>query len=196
MRVSLLRSRFYSPPRCSENLALMPAGFWKSLRSSRKESMRAVSIGTSRYPRQSKDLRQVLRPFSDASERGGFVTMLAPLRDCLSPKDQKLSLLLCTIGERYFTRMSGDVHPSNPNFGETPWTTSENANVEHLLDIFTTVDSSSDSVTTYFTTSINRLCDHDYHTPCPCYMSILRDLLHFIPCNATKIGNGHSETEY
>jgi len=54
----------------------------------------------------------------------GFVTMLAPLRDYLSPKDPEVSPLLCATKERYF--------------GETQWITSEDVNVEHLLDIFTT----------------------------------------------------------
>ena len=72
--------------------------------------------------------------------------MLAPLRDYLSPKDQKLSPLLCATKERYFTRMSVNVDPNEPNFGETRWIASEDVNVEHLLDVFTTIDADSDSV--------------------------------------------------
>jgi tetratricopeptide (TPR) repeat protein len=33
-----------------------------------------------------------------------------------------------------------------PNFGESRWITSEDVNVEHLLDIFTTIDPNSDSI--------------------------------------------------
>ena len=76
----------------------------------------------------------------------GFVTMLAPLRDHLSPKDPKASPLLCTTKECYFTRMSVHPHPSELNFGETRWITSEDINVEHLLDVFTTIDANSDGV--------------------------------------------------
>jgi tetratricopeptide (TPR) repeat protein len=76
----------------------------------------------------------------------GFVMMLAPLRDYLSPKDPKSSLLLCMAKEHYFVRLSVNVDPKNPNFGETRWITSEDVNVEHLLDIFTTVDPNSDRV--------------------------------------------------
>ena len=76
----------------------------------------------------------------------GFVTMLAPLRDYLSPKDPMASPLLCATKERYFTRMSVDIDLNNPNFVETQWIMSEDVNVEHLLDVFTTIDINSDRV--------------------------------------------------
>ena len=76
----------------------------------------------------------------------GFITMLAPLRDYLSPEDPKLSPLLCTVKERYFTRISVDFDPDRPDFRKTRWITSEDINVEHLLDVFTTVDANSDDI--------------------------------------------------
>jgi len=76
----------------------------------------------------------------------GFVTMLAPLRDYLSPKDPKLSPLLCTTKGRYFTRMSVDLDPNKPGFEEARWIRSEDVNVEHLLDVFTSIDVDSDDV--------------------------------------------------
>jgi len=76
----------------------------------------------------------------------GFVTMLAPLREYLSPKNPESSSLLCTTKECYFTRMSVKIDPNNPNFGETRWITSEDVNVEHLLDVFTTIDPNSGHV--------------------------------------------------
>ena len=75
----------------------------------------------------------------------GFITMLAPLRDYLSPKDPKSSPLLCTTKGRYVARMSVSLDPDNPGFGETRWIMSEDINVEHLLDIFTSTDASSDN---------------------------------------------------
>ena len=76
----------------------------------------------------------------------GFITMLAPLRDYLSPKDPKSSSLLCMTRELYFTRMSVNIDPDKPNFGEMQWIALEDVNVEHLLDIFTTIDPNSDSI--------------------------------------------------
>ena len=76
----------------------------------------------------------------------GFVTMLAPFRDYFSPKDPKSSPLLCRTKERYFTRMSVDLNPDEPGFEEARWIASEDVNVEHLLDVFTSIDADSDDV--------------------------------------------------
>jgi len=76
----------------------------------------------------------------------GFITMLAPLRDYLSPDDPKMSPLLLATKEHYFSRMSVRIHPSIPNFEATQWITSEDVNVEHLLDVFTTIDTNSDGI--------------------------------------------------
>jgi len=76
----------------------------------------------------------------------GFVTMLAPLRDHLRPKDPTSSPLLGTTKERYFSRLSARVSPGKPGFEESRWITSEDVNVEHLLDVFTSIDTSSEGV--------------------------------------------------
>ena len=73
----------------------------------------------------------------------GFITMLAPLRDYLRPKDPALSPLLCATKERYFSRLSVDVDPGHPGFEEARWIVSEDTNVEHLLDVFTSIYASS-----------------------------------------------------
>ena len=77
---------------------------------------------------------------------GGFITMLAPLRGHLRPKDPRSSALLRTTKEIYFNRLSGEVHPGKPGFEEARWITIEDINVEYLLDIFTTIDANSQSV--------------------------------------------------
>ena len=77
---------------------------------------------------------------------GSFIAMLAPIRDYLSPKDPVSAPLLCSTKERYFSRLSVDVYPGRPGFEEARWITSEDVNIEHLLDVFTTIDATSDSV--------------------------------------------------
>ena len=76
----------------------------------------------------------------------GFITMLAPIRDYLSPKDPMSAPLLCSTKDLYLTRLSVDVEPGRPGFEEAKWITSEDANVEHLLDVFTTRNATSDGV--------------------------------------------------
>jgi hypothetical protein len=76
----------------------------------------------------------------------GFVTMLAPLRDYLCPRDPKSSPLLRTTKDCYFSRLSSEVDPTKPSFEETRWITSEDVNVEHLLNVFTSIDANSDDV--------------------------------------------------
>ena len=72
-----------------------------------------------------------------------FITMLAPLRDHLCPKDPASSPLLKTVKDRYFSRLSVDVGPGNPGFEDARWIIPEDVNVEHLLDVFTSVDANS-----------------------------------------------------
>ena len=76
-----------------------------------------------------------------------FITMLAPLRDYLGPRDPRSSPLLCTTKDRYFSRLrlSGDLEPDQPGFRESRWIASEDVNVEHLLNVFTLFDTDSDN---------------------------------------------------
>ena len=76
----------------------------------------------------------------------GFVMMLAPLRDYLCPKDPASSSLLQTTKDHYFTRLSISVKPDKPGFEEARWIVSEDVNVEHLLDVFTTIDANSNNI--------------------------------------------------
>ena len=80
-----------------------------------------------------------------AHRSDGFITMLAPLRDYLRPKDPASSPLLHTTKDHYFSRLSTNVHPNEPGFEESRWIVSEDVNVEHLLDIFTTTDVNSNN---------------------------------------------------
>ena len=76
----------------------------------------------------------------------GFITMLAPLRDHLRPKAPKSSPLLCATKERYFGRLSVGTERDEPGFEETRWITFEDVNIEHLLDVFTSIDANSNDV--------------------------------------------------
>jgi len=90
----------------------------------------------------------------------GFIAMLAPFRDYLSPKDPKSSPLLCATKDYYFTWLSVDVRPGTPGFREARWITSEDVNVEYLLDVFTSVDANSEDVWDTCGDFMEHLCWH------------------------------------
>ena len=77
-----------------------------------------------------------------------FITMLAPLRDYLGPQDPRASPLLCTTKDHYFSRLRllGDLEPDQAGFEESRWITSEDVNVEHMLNIFTSFDTDADNI--------------------------------------------------
>ena len=76
----------------------------------------------------------------------GFIMMLVPLRDYLCPDDPLSSPLLCATKEHYFTRLSAEIDPNGLGYRETQWITLEDANVEHLLDTLTSIDTNSNEV--------------------------------------------------
>ena len=76
----------------------------------------------------------------------GFITMLAPVRNYLSPRDPASAPLLCSTKERYFSKLSAGVGPGRPDLEDGRWIVSEDVNVEHLLDVFTTIDATSSGV--------------------------------------------------
>jgi len=78
------------------------------------------------------------------SRSKGFITMLAPPRDYFCPQDPPSSPLLCATKDRYSHRLSVDVYPDKPGYEDARWIISEDANVEHLLNVFTSTDTELD----------------------------------------------------
>ena len=72
----------------------------------------------------------------------GFVTILAPLRDYLCPKDPASSSFLNITKEAYFMQLS----EKSPGFKKSRWIATEDINIEFPLDVFTTIDTDSESV--------------------------------------------------
>jgi tetratricopeptide (TPR) repeat protein len=75
-----------------------------------------------------------------AYRSNGYITMLAPIRDYLSPQDPLSSPLLCAARDQYINRLAVDVYPGKPGFEEARWIMLEDVNVEHLLDVFSSID--------------------------------------------------------
>ena len=94
----------------------------------------------------------------------GSITMLAPFRDYLRPKDPMASSLLLMAKEYYFRRLSVALSPGKPGFDESRWITSEDVNVEHLIDAFTSTDVDSKDIWD----ACYRFMDHlHWHKPRP-----------------------------
>ena len=92
------------------------------------------------------DNRTILDKFCALSltyRSNGFITMLAPIKDYFCPRDPTASPLLCTTKDHYLTRLSVDLYPDEPGFGEARWIKSEDVNVEHLLNVFASVDANA-----------------------------------------------------
>ena len=99
----------------------------------------------STHPKR-KDVFNKFCVLSLTYRNNGFITMLAPLRDYFRPKDPALCPLLHKTKKCYFKRLSVGVKPGDPGFADASWIVSEDVNVEHLLDVFTTIDANSNDV--------------------------------------------------
>ncbi|KAF9783181.1 hypothetical protein BJ322DRAFT_1212004 [Thelephora terrestris] len=87
-----------------------------------------------------KDIFDKFCILSLTHRNNGFIMMLAPIRDYLCPLNPESSPLLCATKDRYFTQLSVDLDPSEPVFQEAEWIKSEDVNVEHLLNVFISID--------------------------------------------------------
>ena len=74
------------------------------------------------------------------------ITMLAPIRDHLAPQDPTSSPLLCSIKDHYFSQLSVYLYPGYPGFEEAQWIVSEDVNVEHFLNVLTSLNMDADDV--------------------------------------------------
>ena len=71
----------------------------------------------------------------------GFITMLAPLRDYLHPKNPSPSTLLAIAKDQYSDRLCVWRNERGVDgFTEVEWFVSEDINAEHLLDAFVSID--------------------------------------------------------
>jgi tetratricopeptide (TPR) repeat protein len=93
-----------------------------------------------------KNLFNTFHMVSLTYRSNGFVTMLQPIQDYLGPPDPQSSPLLCTTRDRYFSRLSVDANPDSPGFGEGRWVVSEDVNIEHLLNLFTSIDPHTEGI--------------------------------------------------
>ena len=75
-----------------------------------------------------------------------FFTMLASVRDYLSPQDPQSLPLLCTARDRYFSQLSMVADPYEPGFRGAEWLWWEDMNVEHLLHFFISINSSREDI--------------------------------------------------
>ena len=95
------------------------------------------------------DRKYIFKKLCDSSltyQSNGFITMLAPFRDYLCPRDPKSSPVLCGVKDCYFTRLSVGPSNSQPKSGDAQWIESEDRNVEHLLNVFTSIDTNARDV--------------------------------------------------
>ena len=76
----------------------------------------------------------------------GSITMLAPLRDHFRPKDSMSSPLFRATKDCYFRRLSADIYPGEHGWEAAQWIISEDVNIEHLLDVLTSMDANSADV--------------------------------------------------
>ena len=90
----------------------------------------------------------------------GSIMMLAPLRDYLCPEYPILTPLLHVTKDRYFRRLLVDINPDKPGPEEARWIVSEDVNVEHLLDVFTSIDADSIDVWATCAYFMRHLCWH------------------------------------
>ena len=89
-----------------------------------------------------------------AYRNNGFVKVLKPIRDyicsqyplSLCPQDPLSSPLLGAVRDRYFRRLLVDVRPNTSGFEKARWIGSEDMNVEHLLDVSTSVEPERDDI--------------------------------------------------
>ena len=96
-----------------------------------------------------QDIMDTSRIFSLTRRTGSFVTMLAPLRDVLLPKDLLSAPLLLTPKAQYSARLAliPNTHVCcDLGFSETQSVVSDDTSVEPLLNDFTSLDTESEDV--------------------------------------------------